>query len=168
MTAYKLMLLGEIGVGKSSIARRLVFQRFEADYKPTIGVDVFRYTLVPTPAGQAVTLIIWDTDGNYGGSIFQHVYLRQADGALVVADASRRSTIDTMRSLATGFLDARPGRYCGLILNKSDLVSERESDALTAEVADIGLPLIVSSAKTGLNVIHAFEHAAAAITRRNR
>jgi GTPase SAR1 family protein len=43
MTARKIMLLGEIGVGKSSIARRLVFDRFEGDYKPTIGVDVYSY-----------------------------------------------------------------------------------------------------------------------------
>ena len=42
-SAYKVMLLGQIGVGKSSIAQRLVFDRFESSYKPTMGVDVYRY-----------------------------------------------------------------------------------------------------------------------------
>ena len=37
MTARKVMLLGEIGVGKSSIVERLVFDRFDLEYKPTIG-----------------------------------------------------------------------------------------------------------------------------------
>ena len=48
MTARKVMLLGEIGVGKSSLVKRLVFDRFETDYKPTLGVDVYRYEV---PAG---------------------------------------------------------------------------------------------------------------------
>ena len=45
MTAQKIMLLGEIGVGKSSIAQRLVFNRFGTDYKPTLGVDVYTYEI---------------------------------------------------------------------------------------------------------------------------
>ncbi len=49
MSARKVMLLGEIGVGKSSLARRLVFDKFEFDYKPTIGVDIYRYDV---PAGR--------------------------------------------------------------------------------------------------------------------
>jgi Ras-related protein Rab-5C len=63
MTARKIMLLGEIGVGKSSIARRLVFDRFEGDYKPTIGVDVYSYDVEPGPAGPQppIKFIIWDT-----------------------------------------------------------------------------------------------------------
>ena len=44
-TAHKVMLLGEIGVGKSSLAQRLLFNRFSGQYKPTIGVEVFRYVL---------------------------------------------------------------------------------------------------------------------------
>ena len=46
----KIMLLGEIGVGKSSIAQRLVFNRFGTDYKPTLGVDVYTYE-IETPTG---------------------------------------------------------------------------------------------------------------------
>ena len=44
----KVMLLGDIGVGKSSLARRLVFDHFETDYKTTIGVDVLTYDLTTT------------------------------------------------------------------------------------------------------------------------
>ncbi|MCB1484942.1 MAG: hypothetical protein KDJ17_08635, partial [Hyphomicrobiaceae bacterium] len=59
MSARKVMLLGEIGVGKSSLARRLVFDKFEFDYKPTIGVDIYRYEAPASATRPATTLIIW-------------------------------------------------------------------------------------------------------------
>ncbi len=167
MTAFKLMLLGEIGVGKSSIARRLVFDRFESEYKPTIGVDVLRCELPAQPGLPPVTLIIWDTDGNFGDAIFQHVYLRQADGALIISDSSRRATLEAQRSLAKGFLNERPGRYCSLIVNKCDLAGAAEAKALDADLGDLNLPLALTSAKTGSNVAHVFQDAARTMARRN-
>ena len=166
MRAFKLMLLGEIGVGKTSIANRLVFGRFEQEYKPTIGVDVFRYDVASADGG-TTKLIVWDTDGNFGDTVFRHVYLKHADAAIIIADASRSSTLDALRSLAKGFLDARPGRYCGLVVNKLDLVSEREAKALATELSELQLPLALTSAKTGMNVFNVFQDAAAAIARRN-
>ena len=64
MTSRKIMLLGDIGVGKSSIVQRLVFDRFNMVYKPTIGVDVYRYEVPASPGREAMSLIVWDTDGD--------------------------------------------------------------------------------------------------------
>ena len=108
MTVSKIMLLGEIGVGKSSIARRLVFDKFEMQYTPTIGVDVYRY-IVPVPEGGTHNLIVWDTDGNYAEAIFRHVYMRQASAALVVADIARPETMCTQRSSRRDFASRCPG-----------------------------------------------------------
>lgn len=166
MTARKVMLLGEIGVGKSSIARRLVLDRFDFDYKPTIGVDVYLYEVPDTPGRERMTLIIWDTDGNFGESIFRHVYVKQATAALIVGDVTRRSTLDTMLALGSGFSDALPGRYCGFILNKIDLIEEKEPPVLPQGLAGVRVPLARTSAKTGSNVKEAFHAAAAAILRR--
>ena len=110
MTAHKVMLLGEIGVGKSSLARRLVFDKFEFDYKPTIGVDVYRYVVRASRGRPEVSLIIWDTDGNFGDTIFKHIYMKEAAGALIVGDLSRHGTLDTMQKLGNGFTDMFPGR----------------------------------------------------------
>ncbi len=190
MSARKIMLLGEIGVGKSSIARRLVFDRHEASYSPTIGVDVFRYEVPATSAHPAQTLIVWDTDGNFGEAIFNHIYMRQASAAIVIADLSRPETIDTMRTLTEMFLDRLPGRYCGLVLNKVDLVAGGSAAAVpggsaavvpggSAAVVPGGsaallpealarhrLPVTCTSAATGHNVRQVFHEAAAAIYRR--
>ena len=106
MMARKVMLLGEIGVGKSSLARRLVFDKFDFDYKPTIGVDVYRYEVAASAKRPAVSLILWDTDGNFGDAIFKHIYMKEAAAALIVGDMSRAPTLDTMAKLGDGFASA--------------------------------------------------------------
>jgi len=164
MTARKIMLLGEIGVGKSSIARRLVFDRFEGDYKPTIGVDVYSYDLDDDAGEEASRFVIWDTDGNLGETILAHVYMKEAAAALIVGDVTRRSTLQRMVELGHKFMEAMPGRYCAFLLNKSDL--ETAAMELPPELAKSPIPMVRTSAKTGENVKDAFLRAADAIRRR--
>ena len=160
------MLLGEIGVGKSSLARRLVFDKFDFDYKPTIGVDIYRYELPETAERPAVTLIIWDTDGNFGDAIFKHIYMKEASGALIIGDLSRPPTLETMARLGQGFIDMFPGRYAGYIVNKTDLVADENSVILPPYLTKPGASVIRTSAKTGSHVAEAFTRAADIIARR--
>ncbi len=160
------MLLGEIGVGKSSLARRLVFDRFDFNYKPTIGVDVYRYDVAASATRPATSLIIWDTDGNFGDAIFKHIYMKQAAGAMIIGDLSRYSTLETMAKLGEGFAQAFPGRYIGYIVNKTDLVAEAEAAALPVALTRAGIDIFRTSAKTNTNVHAAFTNAADTIVRR--
>ena len=165
MTRRKIMLLGDIGVGKSSIVRRLVFDEFDHNYKPTLGVDVYSCEIASDSATTPpAKFVVWDTDGNFGDSILSLVYIRQAAAALVVGDLTRRSTIETMLELGRNFLQAMPGRYCGFLLNKSDM-SDDEA-ALPPELARSAIPRLRTSAKTGENVKDAFLAAADAVRRR--
>jgi small GTP-binding protein len=166
MTARKVMLLGEIGVGKSSIVERLVFDRFDLEYKPTIGVDVYRYEIAASEARPGVSLIIWDTDGNFGDTIFRHVYMKEASAALVVGDLSRRETLETMTRLGHGFEEALPGRHISFILNKIDLVGALGGEEFEYTLGRSGRDIVKTSAKTGENVQYAFLHTADAIIRR--
>ncbi|HPG89404.1 MAG TPA: hypothetical protein PLD46_07095 [Hyphomicrobium sp.] len=168
MIARKVMLLGEIGVGKSSLARRLVFNKFEFDYKPTIGVDVYRYEVAATPTRAAMSLILWDTDGNFGDAIFKHIYMKEAAAALIVGDLSRTPTLDSMVKLGQGFADAFPGRHTGYIVNKSDLSVDPDAVALPPGLTRPGQSLIRTSAKSGALVSEAFIDAADCIARRNQ
>lgn len=165
MIARKVMMLGEIGVGKSSLVKRLVFDRFDTDYKPTLGVDIYRYEVPATQDHAAITLIIWDTDGNFGDAMFRHVYMKEASAALIIGDVTRRSTLDTVLRLSKGFREHFPGRYQALIVNKLDLVEGEPlnlPDALSASRKGV----FHTSALTGDNVQLAFHEAAAAILRR--
>jgi small GTP-binding protein len=166
MIARKLMLLGEIGVGKSSLARRLVFDKFEFDYKPTIGVDVYRYEVPDSPSRPRMTLIVWDTDGNFGDAIFKHIYMKEAAAALIIGDLARAPTLDAMVKLGTGFAEAFPGRHIGYVVNKSDLVADAQAVPLPAMLTQSGTSLIRTSAKTGTHVAEAFVDAAECIARR--
>lgn len=168
MIARKVMLLGDIGVGKSSVVQRLIFDRFDFNYKPTIGVDVYRYEIADVAGGDGMSLIIWDTDGNFGEAIFRHVYMKEASAAVILADASRPQTVQTMARLAEGFGTAMPGRYVGLVFNKIDLVSSPGTIDLPPELARFGAPPIRTSAKTGFNVRQVFKETAEAIQRRGQ
>ena len=163
MISRKVMLLGEIGVGKSSLARRLVFDKFEFDYKPTIGVDVYRYAVPDSPTRPQMTLIVWDTDGNFGEAIFRHVYMKEAAAALIIGDLSRPPTLDSMARLGAGFSEMFPGRHIGYVVNKTDLVTDPEAMPLPAELTRPGNFLIRTSAKTGAHVADAFNDAASSI-----
>jgi small GTP-binding protein len=172
MSARKVMLLGEIGVGKSSLARRLVFDKFSREYKPTIGVEVYRYDVPAAALGEPMSLILWDTDGNFGDAIFRHVYIKQAAAAVIVGDQSRPDTIDSMLRLARGFAEVLPGRAIHFVLNKDDLVDAAtgtvaEGRLTSPQSAELGpIPSIKTSAMSGAQVEQAFIATAKAILRR--
>lgn len=166
--ARKVMLLGQIGVGKSSIAQRLVFDRFEATYKPTIGVDVYRYEANAGDIGQpSVPLILWDSDGNLGDAIFRHVYLKEASAAIIVSDATRPETVTAMMGIGEEFRARMPGRCVTLIINKTDLVGV-ETPALPDDMEKKGSLLFHTSARTGKNVALAFQETVQAMLRQSR
>jgi GTPase SAR1 family protein len=166
MISKKIMLLGEMGVGKTSLVRRYVMNEFSRDYKPTMGVDIYRRKITGLGEGgtQAVELVIWDIDGNFGQSIFKHVYSRGSSAALIVGDLTRAQTIDSMAELAQAFQENLPGRHFSLILNKSD-ACRMEDVSLPPSLSRYAAPL-VTSALDGSNVEAAFRQAAEAIYRR--
>jgi small GTP-binding protein len=157
---HKVMLLGDIGVGKTSLARRFVFGRFEHDYKATIGVDVYTHNLVIDGGGGtalAIKQLIWDIDGDFGESIFKQIYIKGATAALIVGDCSRPATLASVIALAQMFQDHFPGRPIALAANKCDLAPPEERHKLIASLRVLHLPVIEASAKTGANVAACFE-----------
>lgn len=156
MITAKIMMLGDIGVGKSSLARRMVFGRFDADYKTTIGVDIMtcEFTLPPDCDNSPVKLIIWDTDGEFGQRIFDTAYIGGASGAIVVSDATRPTTVTKMNGLVTSFTERFPGRPVRSIVNKIDL-SPQLDDSVVPGLADGSV--VATSAKTGEGVPELFQ-----------
>lgn len=165
MNSAKVMLLGDIGVGKSSLARRFVFDRFESDYKTTIGVDVLTHDVALGSEADNVILrfVLWDTDGDFGLRIFETVYLAGASAAIVVADATRPATLVKMAGLALKFEERFPGRPLSAIVNKIDLAPDFR---LSAEAAP-QMEMVYTSAKTGQGVEEMFLALGRAIWRRH-
>jgi small GTP-binding protein len=153
--ALKILLLGEVGVGKTSLARRLVFNTFDSSYKATIGVDIFNYTMRSEATGLPadVNLLIWDIDGEYTHDVFRHIYAEGANGALIVSDVSRPQTQAAAVNLWTGFDREFPGRPAAIVMNKVDLIAGSDEGL---KPASVGLDFIWTSAKSGYLVVDAF------------
>ena len=168
MTIRKIMLLGEMAVGKTSIVTRLVFDRFEHSYKSTIGTDVYRYDVEPAPGGEPFQFLVWDTDGSYEDAMVRTDHFRGAQAAVIVGDLSRPGTLETQVRLANLFSDALPGRYFAAVLNKQDLIDAGEAEVpkLPAGLLKPYFPVFQTSAKTGQNVKQTFCDAAETIVRR--
>ncbi len=165
----KIVLLGEMAVGKTSIVRRLTLDRFDANYKGTFGYNIFSYRLAGLgPEGdQDMELVIWDTDGGLGASVLhQDAAIKGARAAVIVGDVTRPRTLHTMAVLARSCDEHLPGRHVHFLLNKIDLFPDVEETALTAELTTFGHPILKTSAKSGDNVSQAFVDAANAIIRR--
>ena len=158
----KIMLLGDIGVGKTSLARRLLFGRFETSYKTTIAVDVLTHDIHLSGGGQ-MRLVLWDTDGDFGQAIFSTMYVAGAAGAIVVADASRPASFARMEGLLDTFAERFPGRPRKAIVNKIDLADAGAPALPGVDAEDIHR----TSALTGEGVDAMFLSIAETIWRRS-
>lgn len=160
------MLLGEIAVGKTALARRLVFNRFDAGYRATLGVELYTHqTDDIADAAGPMRLSIWDVDGDLGESIGSHNYIKGAAGALIVADASRDVTLSRLGPLADAFRKARHGRPTLFVINKSDLVEAAALEGMISKHELDPATTIVTSALDGANVASAFQCLAAEIVK---
>lgn len=162
----KVMLLGDIGVGKTSLARRLIFDRFDGDYKTTIGVEILTYDLQLSAAchHETMRLVLWDTDGDFGEAIFSTMYLQGAAGAIIVADATRPDSFARMSALAAGLDRHLPGRPVKGLINKIDLVDQALALPPLGPLRQSELGR--TSALTGLGVREMFGDLAESIWRR--
>jgi small GTP-binding protein len=157
------MLLGDMGVGKTSIMYRLVHDRFDGEYKTTLGVEVLSYDVV-AGGDEPTRLVLWDTDGDFGTRIFETVYVAGASAAIIVSDVTRPHTITHMVELAHNFEEKFPGRPFRALVNKIDLTKSGEDTGQVGDLAPSNIKFV--SAKTGAGIIEAFAELAEIIRRR--
>ncbi|KAM6985438.1 ras-related protein Rab-32-like [Aplochiton taeniatus] len=92
---FKVLVIGDIGVGKTSIIKRYVHQIFSQHYRATIGVD-FALKVLVLDERTVVRLQLWDIAGQERYGNMTRVYYREAVGALLVFDVTRASTFDSV------------------------------------------------------------------------
>ncbi|ARA93440.1 MAG: GTP-binding protein [Bacteroidetes bacterium] len=159
MIKKKICMLGTTAVGKTSLVRRYVQGFFSEQYLTTIGVKIDKKTV--DLDGQALTLVLWDLNGE---DPFQRVaasYLRGAAGFLLVADGTRRLTLEGALRLHERLHDALEGVPGVLVLNKADLTAAWAIEPARIEALQRqGWTVRRTSAKTGMGVEEAFEHLA--------
>jgi small GTP-binding protein len=152
----KICMLGGFAVGKTSLVRRYVASIFSDAYLTTVGVKIDKKTVELTD--RVMNLILWDLAGEDDISSLRMSYLRGSAGYVLVADGTRRSTLDVALALRQ-----RVEADCGplpfvLLLNKNDLKEEWAiPDAELDDLRQNGWWARSSSARTGEGVDDAFK-----------
>ncbi|MFX1521753.1 MAG: Rab family GTPase [Promethearchaeota archaeon] len=160
---FKIIAIGDIAVGKTSIVTRYVDDKFDPKYQATIGVAHALKRLVINK--QMITLSIWDTGGQEVFDYIRTHYFAGANGALIVYDVTRNASFN---HLDRWFNDVY--KNCGdipviLVGNKIDLTDELVISAEQGEqyAHQKDVTFYETSAKTGENIVDVMEELAKTI-----
>ncbi|MFN8499936.1 MAG: Rab family GTPase [Anaerolineae bacterium] len=159
--SLKVCLLGDFAVGKTSLARRFVYNAFDDKYLATIGVKVSRKTVVlPTADGLTeLSLLLWDLAGSEEFSNVRATYLRGAAGAVLVCDLTRPDSLTALDVYVDDMRRVAPGARFVVAANKSDLPNPRlQSPQVEAFAESLDTAFYLTSAKTGYQVEDVFRH----------
>ncbi|XP_042405828.1 GTP-binding protein YPTM2 isoform X1 [Zingiber officinale] len=154
---FKLLLIGDSGVGKSCLLLRFADDSYLESYISTIGVD-FKIRTVEQD-GKTIKLQIWDTAGQERFRTITSSYYRGAHGIIVVYDVTDQESFNNVKTWLNEI-----DRYASdnvnklLVGNKSDLTANKVVSYETAKAFadEIGIPFIETSAKNATNVEQAF------------
>ncbi|XP_043466866.1 ras-related protein Rab-32 isoform X7 [Leptopilina heterotoma] len=92
---YKILVIGELGAGKTSIIKRYVHQFFSQHYRATIGVD-FALKVLNWDPHTIIRLQLWDIAGQERFGNMTRVYYKEAVGAFIVFDVTRSATLEAV------------------------------------------------------------------------
>ena len=159
---FKLIVCGEGGVGKTSLIRRYVDNKFEENYLITLGMDPTNMAVEVEANGKMipVNLILYDVAGQKRFQSLREVFFRGAHGALLVFDLTRPETVEKLEQWYSGLYNNAGNIPTILVGNKSDLENEIAIDYKTIE--DVILPkfnclkYIETSAYLDKNIYSAF------------
>jgi small GTP-binding protein len=149
-------MVGAFAVGKTALIERYVHSIFSDRYLSTVGVKISKRECRIDDA--TLTLMLWDMEGKGEYCEINAGYLRGAMGFFLVADGTRRETLDAALQLRRFALDIVGSVPHFLLLNKADIEPKweiKDEDILRAEAQ--GVRILRTSAKEGYGVDEAFE-----------
>jgi small GTP-binding protein len=164
----KVAILGDAGVGKTSLANQFIDSSFKEDYRATIGANILKKDIKITKSNSTCKLVLWDIAGQVQYEKSRSAYYEGCSGALLVYDITRYSSFDNISAKWLIDYTKHVGKNQKYILigNKNDLENQRgvkkeDGEKLANEIG--ALKFFETSAKFDVNVNEAFTKLAEAI-----
>jgi len=158
----KICLIGEEGVGKTSLIRRFVFSQFDEKYLRTVGTMVSKKVVSLGPVDNTMFtlhMLVWDIMGRRDFmSLYKEAYFSRARGILAVFDMTRPETLDALTEWLEGITSSVGEVPMIVLANKKDMTEHVrvEEDDILALCEVHAAPYLFTSARTGENVETAF------------
>jgi small GTP-binding protein len=159
----KICLVGDVGVGKTSLIRRFVLDVFDDKYIATIGTKVTKKEMdfkdPRTGENLRIMLLVWDIMGQPSfREVLREAYFYGAEGAIAVCDVTSKESLGELRYWIKAMTSTTGEIPIVFVGNKCDLKEDMRVTVEDLEVfaAKQGAPAMLGSAKTGFNVENAF------------
>ncbi|KAF7212177.1 ras-related protein Rab-8B [Nothobranchius furzeri] len=154
---FKLLLIGDSGVGKTCLLFRFSEDAFNTTFISTIGID-FKIRTVDLD-GKRIKLQIWDTAGQERFRTITTAYYRGAMGIMLVYDITNEKSFDNIRNWIRNIEENASADVERMVLgNKCDMNDQRQVSKERGEklAIDYGIKFLETSAKSSINVENAF------------
>ena len=161
---YKLVLLGDQSVGKTSIIIRFTDDKFDSSYQATIGIDFL--SKIMYLEDRTIRLQLWDTAGQERFRSLIPSYIRDSSVAVVVYDVTNRTSFIDCEAWVTNVRSERNAEVpIFLVGNKIDLTEKRQVSTEEGEkkAKELGAFFAETSAKTSVNIKQLFKQIAQAL-----
>ena len=159
---FKIILIGDSNVGKTSIMQNYIKKTFEQIYTCTIGVDFLVKDI--EILGQKIRLNIWDTAGQERYKSVNKSYYWGSDACFLTFDLTSKASFNNLNGWYNDFCEnSQKSAQDNIVIlgNKSDLdVREVSDEDINKFIDDKNLEYFETSAKNGKNINECFEHIA--------
>jgi small GTP-binding protein len=158
---FKVVVIGDGAVGKTSLINRFAEQKFIKEYKPTLGTNILIKEIIE--GNNQIRLLLWDIAGQSKWKDVRHLYYQGASSAILVFDVTRPETYNNIPQWFDDLL-----KYSGkipriLIANKIDLedIRKKSTEDITQMAEKVNAnKFFETSAADGTNVLKAFTYLA--------
>jgi small GTP-binding protein len=157
---YKIIVLGDAQVGKTSLIGRFASNAFKENYMPTLGISITEQEYVLLDAEKSsIKFMIWDLAGQKYFRRARKAYISGSQAALLVFDVTSRDSFNALTEWYNDVIAELPMIPFIIVANKIDLQKERVISEVEGRklASDLKCSYIETSAKTGIHVRETFQ-----------